>query len=1102
MKVYVMVAVVIMSFCTAGVSYGVELIETDSLIIMYNNWMHVEINKATGDIHTLGIKTVMNVLPEGTSIQFTFQDTSDFEYYQIEHGTVDSLYSFNVGYCVGAHFFISFDSSTYIAHVVYTLYDQELRWDVDLKMPDNGVRGAKIDFLLPVVYAMDYVFWTTDGAPFELGGSSLTSCDVVYRNKCVLPAFIFYDDISDIGISFVSPFDMKKPGLSYHLDANQSEDPFRISNYYLRLGDVDTARASIYFVPHDGCWRPGLAWMYDTYAEYFDPVCSSLLDGEGWYYMSSPAITDDDMADAAARGVTWEQWHGHFPFYGYYAPDNLEGWSLLHDQDDITFEYWLDNPIIKGYPYNSYDTNNIKIEKWWKDHNVQSYIYYQPCEAWDQFAKYLEGFLYRGNSYNFASSIARRQDGSPHTAWQFCHLLNPDTSGDWGKFSIAQLEYLLYRHPDVHGIFLDRDDYWNYDYAHDDGVTMIDTDTVYMYGFALEQINGIITSMVHALPGKGIWTNGPTSIEVCKAMDGIMSEAAWQVPYEQYLGLSRPMILLLYDKIPSDTETKLKLALYSGHFPSIMQSPRDATALKDGKELEQRYRSLFDLYKGKQWVLYPHPLHLCDGVKGNIFSIEANGQTNVRDYLISIVSDDKSQLIPEYDLLPDPFEYDIWAEVTVPEQNDMEYCYLLSGDVAGVQELSVGFSGNELHVHVPAHMVSSLIHLAPEPRYKVTRLSMPVQVRGYQNSFEANVFNLSDTTEEYKIRLLTPSSWSQNREVKVRIPPHKSKTLKVDYAIPDDHALGEDSTTQVYFRLPYVDRVYLPTWVVDEVSFQVPELLFVKFEDGDTFSCCLVNNMPYQVQVNLAGEFVTGSGSIYFLSGIEPLQTLYIDSLEREDFLVVVEPDMQTTEDTVTISAIIANLQDTITIRRPVETALFHQEGDLFWDDFSSGSMGNWAILSGDWLVDNDAAKGSGTPSHFAVRESQTQEWHNYTLQANTKIEGSDQVPWLKSYIFFRYQDPSNFYRFGIHGDAGVIDLYKRVPDDWIHLDGYTFTPERDTWYNLRIEVKGDTIKGYIDGQLVIHKTDITFSYGGIGIGVREDSMITWYDDVIVRPIE
>jgi hypothetical protein len=107
----------------------------------------------------------------------------------------------------------------------------------------------------------------------------------------------------------------------------------------------------------------------------------------------------------------------------------------------------------------------------------------------------------------------------------------------------------------------------------------------------------------------------------------------------------------------------------------------------------------------------------------------------------------------------------------------------------------------------------------------------------------------------------------------------------------------------------------------------------------------------------------------------------------------------------------------------------------------------------------------------------------------------------LKSYVFFRIKDDNNFYRFGIHGDAGVIDLYVCAKGKWIKLDTAPFKPEEGKWYTLRIHADGTKILGYVDGVKVVEVNDRTFLAGGIGIGVLEDEMECEYKDIIVKKL-
>jgi hypothetical protein len=805
--------------------------------------------------------------------------------------------------------------------------------------------------------------------------------------------------------------------------------------------------------------------MKQRYPDYFYPVSQVVLDGEGWYIMGWPYTSEQRMQDAQQRGVTWEEFHSHFPFYGLYAPEDREEWKLIIDCDDFTLAQWEGSNIPCEIPTNSYANTRKMIDLWHK-YGIQSYIYFQSFESWHQYSE----------EY-FPEDIAKNANGDNLPAWKYCTLMNPDPGSEWGKHIISQIEKLMNEYSAVDGIFYDRDDYRDYDYAHDDDVTMIGGDAVYMLGFAQEKINEYVVNEVHNR-GKGVWTNGPTSIEVCKGMDGIMSENLQQATYLQYLGIAhRPLILLPYDKSPEDTELKLKIALYTGHFPSITYGDTEC------QRLDNRYHLLFFHYKGKEWVLYPGVLQLPVGLKGNIF------QTPDEDYLVALVDMNKSQLAS------DPFSYDLEVKVRVPDYSEIRYCYLLSGDYLGVSQLPYLIDGEVTRVNVPAHMVSSLLLLSKKPKYEITRISSPVLVRGENGTFAINVQNIESTIKDYNICLSTPFG---EKSDSFSLKPGETKIVSLDFYVPEDFSTGENEEFKVtLFDVPpevIGNELRFSSWVFDIVAFQLPESFFVKFASGDDFPFKVVNNTNRTLQISLKGKFVEGSGTVDFIS---PGPNLILEPFEERELVVHIISETERGEILIEARA----EGKAFTAIRSVERAMIPSPGDLFCDDFSSGNMDKWNIRSGDWDVINGVAKGSG-PNHFAVVGADVG-WRDYKFQVNTKIEGSGDpsIDWLKSYIFFRVQDDWNFYRFGIHGDSGYIDLYKRVDGNWQRLGNYSFYPQKNVWYNLRIEVKGSSIKGFLDGKEVINVTDDTFTYGGIGIGVLEDYMVTYYDDVVVREL-
>ena len=652
----------------------------------------------------------------------------------------------------------------------------------------------------------------------------------------------------------------------------------------------------------------------------------------------------------------------------------------------------------------------------------------------------------------------------------------------------------------MYGIFYDRDDYCDFDYAHYDGVTMIGPDSVYMLGFAQEKINDSILNKVHCHNDstKGVWTNQPTSVEVCKKMDGIMSEDLHQAPFQQYFGITRPLILLPYDITEQQAEEKLKTALYTGHFPSVTTYP-ESSLLHSGL-MDNRYKPLFSLYKGKKWVLYPHALQLPEGIKGNIF------QAPDSDYLVAMIEPEryssKIYLNPEInEITRDVFRYDRQVKVQVPDNNSIKYCYLLSGDYQGVNQDSIhrNLAQADIEITPPTHRVSSLIQLSKDPRYEVTRISSPVLTRGDSEELVVRIQNIRrGKSANYDFQLITPFTDQKNANFTLDSLKIIEETL--GFKIPKDEPLGED-TIKVYINDE--TPIVLTTWVVDLVTFQLPEKLFVHFVAGDTIPFLLVNNTGRKLNVTLKGEFVEDSGQIRF--PILSSQDVALDSLETKELLVFIKPDEEV--DTVKIFAIISAENDTVCVIRPVERSM-DTLGTLFHDDFSSRNMSKWDTVYGRWDASDRVAKDTEGGSHLALKIDSSHVWCDYQFQVNTKLKGSSEskVDWLRSFIYFRVQDTSHYYCFGFSGwsAADEINLFKRETTNWSLLAKYPLYPfkiKKDVWYNLRVDVKDDSIKCFLDGNQVfcVRDSGTRLTNGGVGIGVLHESMRNYYDDVIVR---
>ncbi len=922
-----------------------------------------------------------------------------------------------------------------VLEYTYTINSSALHWAVTAIGKSGEEQEIGIAFSIPLIKSMQYMFYAAEDAPTSL--KNINAKRIFYRRNTFIPITTFYNVTEDYGLSVVAPFELFKPDLLFSIDQNKAAVTYR----HLRLTDKEKTQAAIHIVPHEGDWRPGLAYLLDKYPEYFYPGVENTKHGEGWYAQGSVYDKEEKITRAASRGVKWSEFHYYFPFYGLYIP-KMQNWGLIADSDEISLRDWEKGA---GEKRNSYEHMHSLIELWHK-YSIQVYLYFQVFEAWHQYAE----------EY-FNEDIALRKNGNPHSSWKFTNLMNPDPLGNWGKYVVDQTKKLIKEYPEIDGIFYDRMDYWTDDFAQDDGITMIDSNPVYMLGFALQKTNDKIFDILHRNQ-KGIWGNGPTSIEVCKNLDGIMAEASpLTLQKIQYLGLARPLVFLPYDRNPEDTERKLKNALVCGAFPSITYGNKKCL------QLDEKYSPLFDLTKNRKWILTKNPIEFPEVYKGNIF------QTPDGNYVVTIISPEKSQLIPHL------FEYNIPVIVNIPDADEIEAAYLLSGDWYGFNIIDFKENNKVLKINLPYHLSTSLIYLTKKRKFNVARYTSPILIKGRNENIAFHINNLE--TEGIGTLTLETPWYRETKQI-------TSDIVKFYTKIP------EDRDGEVEISVDYNGEKHkMSCWIVDPVSITAKEDIFIMFSEGDSISFYITNNLDRQHSIEIKGKYSEGSGTITVP------KRLLLRPLESR--LLKLHTVSKTPG---TIQLTIISQKKEFRKLFPVKVALSFDKNDLFHDSFED-EMKKWNVQRGEWIVSKGIAQGSGS-SHFAFIKNNA--WQNYMFEVKTKIQGSDNpvVDWLKSYIFFRLQDENNFYRFGIHGDNGEIDLYKRVNGKYTRLGTSLFRPQKNKWYALRVSVQGSKIIGYINGAQVIEADDNTFVSGGIGIGVLEDGMRCCYSDVIVKKLQ
>jgi pectate lyase len=170
----------------------------------------------------------------------------------------------------------------------------------------------------------------------------------------------------------------------------------------------------------------------------------------------------------------------------------------------------------------------------------------------------------------------------------------------------------------------------------------------------------------------------------------------------------------------------------------------------------------------------------------------------------------------------------------------------------------------------------------------------------------------------------------------------------------------------------------------------------------------------------------------------------------------------------------------------------------LFGDDFEDGNSTGWSSSGGSWSVVADGTRAwrqSGTSTDAKALAGAV--WTGQTAQVRVKpaaFNGSGRHVAVTA----RVQNTSNYYYLGLSNSGSVV-LGKRVSGGHTTLASAPATVSVGTWYTLRLEVFGSTLRGFVDGAEVVTATDATFGSGKIGLATYYAAAA--FDDVVVTDV-
>jgi len=100
--------------------------------------------------------------------------------------------------------------------------------------------------------------------------------------------------------------------------------------------------------------------------------------------------------------------------------------------------------------------------------------------------------------------------------------------------------------------------------------------------------------------------------------------------------------------------------------------------------------------------------------------------------------------------------------------------------------------------------------------------------------------------------------------------------------------------------------------------------------------------------------------------------------------------------------------------------------------------------------------------------------------------------------LIARVQDRDNYYILRANALENNVNLYKYVGGTRDVIKEGKATVPSGQWGELRLEIVGNRLRGFYNGQVVVEAVDDTFAVGKVGLWTKADSQ-TCFDDVDAR---
>lgn len=521
-----------------------------------------------------------------------------------------------------------FERAPFKATVRMALEKDCIAWDVALTQPAGrrGNRQVKVVQFLPLIAGWD-VWAPAVDTPFKFDGMS--SFEYMYNQgpcmggrEVVVPVLSHYSAELDVGFTVCDYLERNVPASKFqfangcrhfnwsqYFSAPNWEDyPYlEIVHSYIGMRGRKGCRTGVRIFTHEGDWRPGLGRVVEHYRDFFYPPVEAIWERTG-VYTCGGVNTAFELERARLLGLKYLEVHGHFPWYGNYFNEDESEWETIDT---------LERRKLGQLPAEAEveKLSQPKIQerlRILKENGVSNHWY----------LNFSDGYIPEVEK-RWPQSIAKQEDGAyARSGWRYCHLMNPDPEGAFGKYVVQCARKALARYPELDGFFLDCFRHFEFDFAHDDGVTLANNQPAYNVSHGLGKMQMVIGKFCREL-GKDCFANKPRTIWTMRAVDGNLLEGQGDEHEAKHFWtcVAKPLFYL-WGALEKPVEEYLKRCVILGAWPKLPGGNwlRDEREFRFYKRLYDAYNPLYAQMLRRVVCFERDPVRFSDGLYGQIFT--------------------------------------------------------------------------------------------------------------------------------------------------------------------------------------------------------------------------------------------------------------------------------------------------------------------------------------------------------------------------------------------------------------------------------------------------------------------------------------------------